>query len=367
MFLNLKAFSFTGGIEKFSRAFLKALADLEKEKKLEANSCSLYDDIANTRYFAQKNYKGFKGNKLLFTFNVILSAHKFDTVILSHINLSLPAWIIKKVFPSKQIILVTHGIEVWRPLSVIQKTVLQKADKILAVSAFTKQKIIEIHGISPDKITVFHNTIDPYFVYPSVFDKPKYLLDRYGLDEKDPVIFTLTRLTSSEKNKGYDHIINVLPALIKKFAQAKYLLSGKYDASEKSRIDNLKKANDVSDTVVLTGFVKDEEVTDHYLLADVFILPSRKEGFGIVFIEAMACGLAVIGGNKDGSTDALKNGELGLLVDPENETEILHALEKTLLANNRLTNPQAAKKLQQEVAHIFGFETFKQNLQKVLA
>ena len=119
--------------------------------------------------------------------------------------------------------------------------------------------------------------------------------------------------------------------------------------------------------MILTGFVHDEEVADHYLLADVFILPSLKEGFGIVFIEAMACGLPVVAGNKDGSVDALKNGELGTLVDPGNEAEILQALKSCLSGAVKNKGGQARKELQQKVYETFGFDTFKQNLQKALA
>lgn len=363
LFLNLTAFSSTGGIEKFNRAFLKALSDLQREGQVSADSCSAYDDKVDTKYFPANSYKCFNGSKLGFAFWVLLNAHKYHTIILSHINLSSVAWIVKAFSPSKKILLVVHGIEVWRKLSKIQQKILQKADKILAVSAFTRQKLVEIHGINAGKITVFHNTIDPYFIYPHNFNKPQYLLDRYKLDAKDAVIFTLTRLSSTEKNKGYDSIIKVVSYLKKSYPGIKYILAGKYDESEKKRIDGFKQTNAVTERVLLTGFVKEEEVTDHYLLADVFILPSRKEGFGIVFIEAMACGLAVIGGNKDGSVDALKRGELGLLVDPDNETEILQALEKCLAGNGVVSG---RKELQQKVYETFGFETFKQNLRKVL-
>ena len=105
---------------------------------------------------------------------------------------------------------------------------------------------------------------------------------------------------------------------------------------------------------------------DHFLLADVFIMPSRKEGFGIVFIEAMACGLPVIAGNKDGSCDALQNGALGSLIDPDNEAEILNALQQTFQKNGQLSNPKSKARLQQKVKETFGFETYKHNLEKLL-
>lgn len=366
LFLTLNAFSLTGGIEKFNRAFLKAMSDLDKEGKIKAYATSAYDVEADERYFANNRYKGFQGNRVRFVIDVIKSAFKFDTLILSHINLSFAAYIVKKLFPSRQIILVAHGIEVWGELKGFKKKGLQQADKILAVSAFTKQRIVEVHNIDANKISVFHNTLDPYFIFPPAFEKPKYLLERYSLKENDPVVLTLTRLASTEKNKGYDHIINVFASLRERFSSAKYILAGKPDPKEKLRLNNLIEENQLATNVILTGFIKDEEITDHYLLADVFILPSQKEGFGIVFIEAMACGLPVIAGNKDGSVDALQNGALGLLVNPDSEAEILNALQKSLLVKEDRLPASTKHELQQKVIDAFGFDTYKKRLREVL-
>ncbi len=128
----------------------------------------------------------------------------------------------------------------------------------------------------------------------------------------------------------------------------------------------LRKQNNLSENVVLTGFIKDEEVVDHFLLADVFIMPSRKEGFGIVFIEAMACGLPVIAGNKDGSADALQNGVLGQLIDPDSDAEMFQAMVNTLQDRARLEDVCVKKELQQKVKAAFGFDTYKRNLEKLL-
>jgi len=367
LFLNLKTFSVTGGIEKFNRAYLKALSDLEKEGIVVADAWSMYDDKCDSKYFDRRYYQCFNGKKIQFILKVWKAAFKYDIVILAHINLSLAGWGVKKIFPRKEIILNTHGIEVWMPLGGIKKTLIQQADKILAVSNFTKNTIANVHNINPDKITVFHNTIDPYFSWPDEFKKPEYLLERYNLKQQIPVIFTLTRLSYSEKYKGYDKVMQIIPFLKRRFPDVKYILSGKPDVKEEKRLVDLKETNNIKDEVLLTGFVKDEEVTDHYLLADVFILPSRKEGFGIVFIEAMACGVPVIGGNKDGTADALQQGKLGYLIDPDDEMGMLEALENFLSVKDKIAENSIKKELQQKVMDAFGFETFKQNLKTVLA
>ncbi|MDQ6812658.1 MAG: glycosyltransferase, partial [Bacteroidota bacterium] len=366
LFLNLSAFRFTGGIEKFNRAFLKALSEFEADGKLVSDVYSAYDTDSDKRYFQNEHYNGFKGNRIKFVFAVWRDAKKYDTIILGHINLSLTAWGIKKMFPGKRLILITHGIEVWNTVSGVKKFVIQNADQIFSVSAYTKETLTRVHKISGEKVAIFHNTIDPFFSYPVTFDKPQYLIDRYKINADVSIIFTLTRLSASEKYKGYDKVIEVLPYLKNCVSDPKYIISGKADNTEYDRLTQLRKQNNLSENVVLTGFIKDEEVVDHFLLADVFIMPSRKEGFGIVFIEAMACGLPVIAGNKDGSADALQNGVLGQLIDPDSDAEMFQAMVNTLQDRARLEDVCVKKELQQKVKAAFGFDTYKRNLEKLL-
>jgi len=116
--------------------------------------------------------------------------------------------------------------------------------------------------------------------------------------------------------------------IVKEIPNAKYILGGSGD--DVGRIKNLIRDNNLHEKVILTGFIPDEEIVDYYNLCDVFVMASRKEGFGIVFIEALACSKPVIAGNKDGSVDALLNGELGVSVDPDNIEEISRAIIKVL-------------------------------------
>ena len=112
--------------------------------------------------------------------------------------------------------------------------------------------------------------------------------------------------------------------------------------------------------IIFTGFIADEELAAHYAVADVYIMPSQKEGFGIVFIEALYYGKPVIAGNKDGSVDALKNGDLGLLINPDSREEITSALLKVLSNTNQYVPDH------QHVMSNFGYDVYKQNWGKVL-
>lgn len=363
-FYNLDAFATMGGIEKFNRAFLYGLSGLENEALLLADSASMYDSYVEGEYFDAANYRVYKKQKLSFVWKELINSYKYQTVILGHVNLALFGLLIKTFRPSIKIILVAHGIEVWNKLDGLKKAILDKVDVILAVSNFTKQQLINTNGISPKKIAVFHNTIDPFFHFPTEFDKPTQLLERYNIKKEEKVILTLTRLAYTEKYKGYDKVIDSLPEVIKKHPKVKYLIAGKADEREKTRLKKMIAVNKLENYVFLIGFVAEEEISDHYKLADLFIMPSRKEGFGIVFIEAMACGLPVIAGNKDGSVDALKNGELGVLINPEDKQEMIDNLA-FILGSDSYTLPRK-KQLQQKVNDHFGFPHFYQNLKNQL-
>jgi len=155
-------------------------------------------------------------------------------------------------------------------------------------------------------------------------------------------------------------VIAVLPEIKNNKEGLKYLIVGKYDQQEYSRIQKLIVDKKLEDDVILTGFVSDEELTDYYLSADIFVMPSKQEGFGIVFLEALVCGLTVIAGNKDGSIDVLKNGELGTLIDPDNSEQL-----KTEILNN-LNVIEDKEFLSSEVQETFGFEKFKERLNEII-
>jgi glycosyltransferase involved in cell wall biosynthesis len=227
------------------------------------------------------------------------------------------------------------------------------ADHILAVSTYTKGQLVNKQEVDSTKIQVFPNTIDPFFKFPEKFDKPTYLMKRYGILPDKKLLFTLTRLSSREGYKGYDTVIEVLGMLKQEGVYLKYIIAGKADAKEEQRIKQLIEQCGVEDSVLLIGFLPDDELIDHFLMADLFIMPSKGEGFGIVFIEAMACGLSVLAGNKDGSTEALQFGQLGTLVDPDNKDEIQLRIKELLSA------PKDAQQIQSQMLQYFSFEAFR--------
>jgi phosphatidylinositol alpha-1,6-mannosyltransferase len=363
--LSLETFSATGGIQKMTRTLAHALYQIAQKNKWGFQLSSLYDsdDDLQSKYIPAGAFKGFVKNRLKFIIGTVFPGKKTDVLILSHINLAVVALLTKLVNPKCQVWLIAHGIEVWRPLSFQKRMLLKQCDKIICVSAFTKQQMISRHGVDPDACYILNNIIDPFIKLPDTFNKPDYLLKRYALKADDIVIFSLTRLASSEKYKGHERVIQAISKLKPVMPQLKYILSGKYDDAEEQRVKQLVKHADIAADVTLTGFIDDSELTDHFLLADIFVLPSRKEGFGIVFIEALACGLPVICGNADGSVDAIRNGELGTAINADDPNELERCITEYLAVPLTLSK---RKYLQQKCLEYFSEDTYITKLQQLL-
>ena len=357
-FLILSAFKFTGGLEKFNRAFMKALSDISVEKKFKLFVKSSHDELPDERYISKDNFKGFSGNKIKFVISCMKEVKKMELVFIGHINLAPVAILLRLLNPKIKFIVIGHGIEIWPKQILFKKLLLKLADKILAVSNFTRKQIVTNNKIDANKILVFHNTLDPYFKIPKNFEKPNYLLKRYGIDEKTKIILSIARINQYEGYKGYDKVLESLPSVKIEVPNVKYILCGKYTDVEGKRLKDKVKHLGVEQNFILPGFIEEKELTDHYLLADVFILPSKKEGFGIVFIEAAACGAPVIAGNQDGSVDALLNGKLGILINPDDNDEITKSIVSQL--------SKSKVKVNKSVIENFGFDNFNEKLKMVL-
>ncbi|WP_443938133.1 glycosyltransferase family 4 protein [Pedobacter sp. MW01-1-1] len=362
LLLTLSTFSLTGGIEKVNKILCKVLKDCAIENNptnLEVLSLCDQTKHIDTRYINKENFKGYSGSKIPFAFSAIKKGLQHDVILLTHVNLLFIALVIRFFNRNKRIILVAHGIEVWRNLRYWKASFLKKNIEIWAVSKYTAQILATKHQINIEQITVVNNCLDPYFNIPKTFSKPGYLLKRHHITPDQPVLLTISRLSSFELYKGYDFVIASIAKLIPKYPKLVYLLAGKADEKEKSRINQYILHSKLENHIILVDYVEENELTDYFLLADTFIMPSKKEGFGIVFIEAAACGCKVIAGNLDGSTDALLNGDLGTLINPRS----LEAVKTAICANlDKPFNPEHSKQLQEKTMAHFSYEKYQQTV-----
>jgi phosphatidylinositol alpha-1,6-mannosyltransferase len=201
-----------------------------------------------------------------------------------------------------------------------RRRALAAADGIVAVSRFTRDTLIQSFGVPPEKIELVSNGVDLARFVPRPRSEP--LAQRYGLQGR-PVLLTVSRLYA---RKGIDRVIQSLPAVLLHIPDLIYLVVG--DGGYRPELEQLVSRHGLGASVVFAGAVPDYELTDHYSLGDVFIMANREmpdgetEGFGLVFLEANACGLPVIAGKAGGSVDAVTDQVNGLVVNGDDVAAI---------------------------------------------
>jgi len=300
---------------------------------------------------------------VVFSMQLILGAirQKPDLIISTHLNFTPVAHLLKTLLGIPYYT-VAHGIEAWNIENYQLKLALKNADKILAVSHYTRDKLIKEQNLDPENILVLPNTFDHQRF--KIAPKPDYLLQKYQLKSETKIILTVARLSASEQYKGFDQIIQSLPQIIAKIPNVHYIIVGKGD--DRPRIEKLIKGLKLENYVTLAGFIPDEELCDYYNLCDLFAMPSKGEGFGIVYLEAMACGKPCLGGNQDAAIDALCGGKIGALVSPNNIGEIAQTITKILQGSHPLPILYEPELLREKVIEIYGFDKFKEKLAVIL-
>ena len=304
-------------------------------------------------------------SKLRYVFHMLktsLSSVRHDLIICGHINLLPFAFVMRRLAKLRHpqhssvnshppVVLILHGIEAWTPRerSIVNRLV-KRIDYFVAVSQVTRDRFVSWTGVRSDRGFILPNCVDASRFGPG--PKNPTLLKRYGLQGKT-VILTFGRLAAEERYKGFDEVLEILPGLARQVPNLAYLIVG--DGLDRSRLEEKARSLGLfvsasepltaglwrpfsitalpSPMVVFAGRIPEQEKAEHYRLADAYVMPSHGEGFGIVFLEAMACGIPVVGSKKDGSREALRNGELGILVDPEAPGEIQAAVLQVLSGN----------------------------------
>lgn len=212
-----------------------------------------------------------------------------------------------------------------------RRSALSSADTIIVVSEFTahavKRMMNSCTRIPP--ICLIGNGVD-FKRFANPYPIPD-LRERYGITKDNFVFLTVCRLL---KKKGIDHAIKAFSSIYSNHKHCRLLIigSGPYERQLKS----ISKEEDVNKAVIFAGGVPDTELAAHYGIGDVFVMPNRAlesgdtEGFGLVFLEANAAGLAVIAGKDGGSVDAVKDQDNGLVVDGQSVDAIIGAMRRLL-------------------------------------
>lgn len=318
------AFGGEGGIARFNTHFLSALSSMNGRTSIVALPRVARPIVEKLP--SRVIWKKFPGGKWIYPLSSVatLSREKnIDWIFCGHIHLAPLAAILSK-WTCIPFWLQLYGIEAWNQAARPIHWAVKKASLVTAISRYTRRRFLAWSGVSPEKVKTLPCSVDERF-QPG--PKPDHLLRRYGLMGKR-ILLTLSRLSASERYKGQERVLEILPELFQKHPDLVYVIAGEGD--DRPRLEKLVEERRLKGLVRFIGHVKESELVDHYRMADLFVMPSKEEGFGIVFLEAARCGIPVVGGGNDGSFDALLEGKLGHVVDIGHSRKLLQAIEQAL-------------------------------------
>jgi len=253
---------------------------------------------------------------------------------------------------------IIYGKEVWQKTPRLQQRALQKATGIWGNSRYSRDRACAANNLDPQKFSMLPCVVNGDVFTPGAPNAK--LIEQYGLQDSR-VLMTVARLWSGDIYKGVDVTIRALPKILHQFPEVKYLVVGRGD--DQPRLAKMAEDLGVADHVVFAGFVPDDQLVDHYRLADAYVMPS-KEGFGIVYLEAMACGVPTLSGDDDGSADPLQDGKVGWRVPYRDPEAVAQACIEILRGDDQRCDPEWLR--QQTLAH-FSPESLQRSLTAVLA
>ena len=320
------AYGGRGGIAQHNRHLLAALASAPGVRRVAALP-RLVADPAEAAPHAVGWRPGAAGSKPRYVAAALAEARRArpEVVVCGHLNLLPLAAAAARVAGGARLVLVVHGIEAWPEPDVLRRALVRRVDTLVAVSRFTLGRVQAWAGLPAGRTAVVPNAVDLAAFSPGA--KRADLLARYGLTGRR-VVLTMGRMDARERYKGHDEILDALPALARHVPDVAWLVAG--DGDDRPRLEDRARSLGVADRVVWAGYVPDAEKRDTLRLADVFAMPGRGEGFGIVYLEALACGVPAVASTADASGEALLDGALGAVVDPDRPDELLSALRTAL-------------------------------------
>jgi glycosyltransferase involved in cell wall biosynthesis len=351
LLLTPELFANDGGIARILRVYLKALCELAGDggsvRFLSLNDRIL--DSEDVRRYSNKSLVEWEicsRSKLRFIRAALRMSRVSDRIICGHVGQLPVAWLASKLRPGLAYYLVAHGIEVWRPFSFLERRAIKGTHTIFCVSDFTRTQLLKRCPLPPKQVAVLHNALDPYLDSPS----PTVASD------DPPVILSISRLSIADSYKGIGHLIAAMPTIRATIPEVRLRIIGRGDALP--GLQSLARKMRMEGAVEFAGYRTDTELKGEFQRCRLFALPSEKEGFGLVYLEAMAHGRPSLGARSGGVPEVITD-DTGVLVDygdvPGIAAAIISALKREWSVGALLDR-----------ARFFSFPRFKERLSSLL-
>jgi phosphatidylinositol alpha-1,6-mannosyltransferase len=340
------AFGGHGGIAQYNRDFLAAIAEGTAVSSITVLPRHAPEPIAAPGAI---NQIAARPGRVAYAARALLAAFggRIDVVFCGHLYMAPLAWLIARLKGAK-LVVQTHGIEAWPRPSRLRRAATEAADLVLCASRYTRARIVGWAAVAPECILLVPTTVADAFA-PGDGSALRAALRL----KAQRVLLTVSRMDARERYKGHDRVIAAIPDLVRRGHDVVYVIIGQGD--DRARLEDLARETGVAERVRFLGAVAAQQLAEAYRMADLFVMPSTGEGFGIAFLEAMASGTPALGLAAAGARDALADGELGT---PLSEEDDLPAAIARLLGAPK-SDPVA---LSRAVRSRFGRKAFRAQL-----
>jgi glycosyltransferase involved in cell wall biosynthesis len=348
----------SGGIERMGRHAAATLTSLAGAQRHACVLLSLNDPagshsarVADTTV----TVRGFGRDKVAFSLSVLRAAPRTRLVYVGHVNLGPLGLVVHMIRRGAPYWVAVYGIEVWEPLSFVRRLSLRRATGVIPMSRFTGDRALQVHGLDRRRLHVVPPALDPTFV-------TGFASNGHEPTVHERTLLTVARLDASERYKGIDEVIRALPQVVQEAPDVRYVVVG--DGDDRPRLSGLARELGVEHRVLFRTGIDDQELERCYQTCDVFVMPSRAEGMGLAFLEAMAHGKPVVGGNHGGTPDVVTDGVYGFLVQHGDRATLVERLTRLLRDEAlRRTMGQAGRS---RVLEDFSLDKFVQRLTALL-
>jgi phosphatidyl-myo-inositol dimannoside synthase len=352
-----------GGVQCTGRHVAAVISEFASTRAMECRILSLNDTPALHRMSVGEREFVFtgceRGKARLLTTAVRMARRRAKLVVVGHPNLAPVARGMRLFAPRMKTIVCTHGMEVWTPLPGLRRQALRNANLVLAPSHDTASHVVMNQDVPENRIRVLPWALDPQFE-TLVATSPQLALPPNF--PQGHVVLTVGRWAREERYKGMDTLITALPRLLTRWPDLQIAAVGEGD--DQDWLETLADERGIRRHVHFFSGLSYAELAACYAACEMFALPSQGEGFGLVYLEAMACRKPVIGGAHGGAPEVIEDGVTGYLVQHGDAVQLAICIE-TLL-----TDPAHAREMgtrgRQRVERDFRFNAFAKTLKRIL-
>ena len=312
------------GIQRFNRLLVEAIAGHLAVTGRALSVVSLGDARSDSSAVAGVISSNSGGSRRRFIVSAIREARRSrpTTIIAGLVHFAPLALGIKWLGFTDQYAVQLYGTEAWKRVSTHRRLALRKSVMLISITEATASMAAEANDLHAASVRVLSPVVEEtWLTTPPRPGAPIQPSSAFRL-------LTVARLDAAEGKKGIDDVLHALASPAFRTAEVEYVVVG--DGTDRARLEALAGDLGLSRRVRFLGALASDELRAEYLQCDLFVMPSTQEGFGIVFLEAMACRKPVLASRFGGVPEVVVDGETGLLVEPGDRAGLVQGLRALL-------------------------------------